>query len=249
MNQDHRANMKNWKSAWSRLRPGRKEWLLGLTGAYCVISVMMNLLCMKPLSFGTGFVWMDGGLVISWMVFLISNVITEAYGKREAIAVAGIATVVAFAMSIVGVIEVRLPTLPEYAEQAEHFANIFSNGPRTIISSALAFFIGNVINVEIIDRLRRRAARRRNDNAARFTGRAVFSTVVGQFVDNGLVQTLAFAPVGLSVYEMRMVDIATAVATGTIIETVIEGCFVGLVTIPLTRFLLSLPREDAPCAR
>ena len=220
-----------------RKRMNRIDWLMALAGAYCVISVMMNLLCMKPLSFGTGFIWMDGGLIVSWIVFMISNVITEVYGKRRAIVVAGIATVVAFFVSIVAVVEVRIPTLPEYAEQAEHFANIFSNGPRTIVSSAIAFFIGNVINVEIIDRFRKRAVACNNDSAIRFTFRAVISTIVGQFADNMLFQGLAFAPLGISLYEMRWVDISPAVVTSTFIETTVEAFFIGFVTIPLTKYL------------
>ena len=146
----------------------KADWLLGLTGAYCVISVMMNLLCTKPMSFGTGFVWMDGGLLISWIVFLISNVVTEVYGKRTAIVMAGVATVVAFFVNVVAAFEVHLPTLPEYADQADHFVHIFSNGPRTILSSAIAFFVGNAVNCEIIDRFRRRAEEKRNDNGWRF---------------------------------------------------------------------------------
>lgn len=152
----------------------KADWLLGLTGAYCAISVMMNLLCTKPMSFGTGFVWMDGGLLISWIVFMISNVVTEVYGKRQAIIMAGVATIVAFFVNVVAALEVHLPTLPEYAGQADHFAHIFSNGPRTILSSAIAFFIGNAVNCEIIDRFRRRAEEERNDNGWRFTFRAVF---------------------------------------------------------------------------
>lgn len=224
---------------------GLNDWLLGLTGAYCVISVMMNLLCMKPMSFGTDFIWMDGGLLISWIVFLISNVITEVYGKRQAIVVTGIATIVAFCMSVVAAVETYLPTLPEYAEQSEHFANIFSNGPRTIVSSTVAFFVGNVINVEIIDHFRKRAKKNNNDNGVRFTFRAIISTIVGQLVDNGLFQTLAFAPIGISLYEMRLVDIGTAILTSTAFETVVESFFVGFVTIPLTKYLKKLATREA----
>lgn len=215
----------------------KADWLLGLTGAYCVISVMMNLLCTKPMSFGTGFVWMDGGLVISWIVFLISNVVTEVYGKRTAIVMAAVATVVGFFVNVVAALEVHLPTLPEYADQARHFAHIFSNGPRTILASAVAFFIGNAVNCEIIDRFRRRAEEKRNDNGWRFTFRAVFSTIIGQFFDNGIFEVLAFAPLGISLFEIRWVDIGTAVVASTLIETVVESCFVGLITIPLTRHL------------
>lgn len=223
-----------------KLRLKKSDWLLALTGAYCVISVMMNLLCMKPMSFGTNFIWMDGGLLISWIVFLISNVITEVYGKREAIVVAGIATIIAFMMSIIAALEVFLPTLPQYNAQAEHFANIFSNGPRTITSSAIAFFLGNLINVEIIDRLRNKAKTLNNDNTKRFNFRAVLSTIVGQFADNAMFQIFAFAPIGISIFEMQWKDIGSAIAMSTIVETIIESFFIGFVTIPLTRYLKKL---------
>lgn len=210
-------------------------WLLALTGAYCVIAVMMNYLCMKPLTFGTSFVWMDGGLVVSWMVFLISNVITEVYGKKVAVRVAAIAGVVAFFTSLVAMLEVFLPTLPEYHDQSVHFAHIFGNAPRTIVSSALAFFLGNLVNVEIIDVMKRRVAGR--DNGGRFFSRAVFSTIIGQLVDNGVFQVVAFAPVGLSIYEMRWVDIFTAVGMSTVFEASVEALFVPVLTIPLTKYL------------
>lgn len=212
-----------------------QEWLLALTGAYCVISVMMNYLCMKPLSFGSDFVWMDGGLVVSWMVFLISNVITEVYGKRTAFRVVVIAAVVAFFSSVVAAIEVALPTLPEYREQGVHFAYIFNSAPRTIVSSVLAFLLGGWINVEVIDRLKRRVEGR--DGWFPFLFRAVVSTVFGQLVDNGVFQVLAFAPIGLTLFEMRWVDIFTAVGMSTIIETVIEAAFVPTITLPLTKYI------------
>ncbi len=217
----------------------RQTWLLLLAGAYSVICVMMNYLCMKPISFGTGFIWMDGGLLVSWTVFLISNVIVEAYDKKTAIQVSAIATVLAFAVSVLAAIEVHLPTLPQYAMQADHFAHIFSNGPRTIVSSALAFFVGNVVNVEIIAALKNNGRR-----LMPFWGRAVLSTIVGQLVDNSLFQVLAFAPIGLSVYEMYWRDIWTAVGMSSLFETVVEMFFVPLITLPLTNYIISRPDKD-----
>lgn len=214
----------------------KQSWLLILTGTYCVISVMMNYLCMKPLNFGTGVVWMDGGLLISWIVFLISNVIVEAYDKKTAILISGIATVLTLAISFLGVAEVKMPTLPQYADQAEHFAHIFSNGPRTILSSAIAFFVGNWVNVSVIARLKQSATRFTNS----FWLRAVVSTIVGQIVDNSLFQVLAFAPIGLSVYEMLWHDIWTAVGISSLFETVVEALFVPLITLPLTKYIQNL---------
>lgn len=220
-----------------KINLSRAEWLLFLTGVYSVISVMMNFLCMKPLSFGSTFIWMDGGLIVSWIVFLVSNVITEVYGKRTAIIVAGFATAVALFISIIAATEVYIPTLPEYEEQSTHFAYIFSNGPRTILSSALAFFMGNLVNVEIIDKMKKATLSVRQDNSRYFICRAVVSTIIGQMVDNGLFQILAFAPISLSVYEMRWIDIFTAIGSSTILETVVESFFVPFITIPLTRYL------------
>lgn len=214
----------------------KQSWLLILTGTYCVISVMMNYLCMKPLNFGTGVVWMDGGLLISWIVFLISNVIVEAYDKKTAILISGIATVLTLAISFLGVAEVKMPTLPQYADQAEHFAHIFSNGPRTILSSAIAFFVGNWVNVSVIARLKQSATRFTNS----FWLRAVVSTIIGQIVDNSLFQVLAFAPIGLSVYEMLWHDIWTAVGISSLFETVVEALFVPLITLPLTKYIQNL---------
>lgn len=215
----------------------KKEWLLALAGTYCAVSVVMNILCVKPLGFGTFFTWMDGGLFVSWMVFLIANVITEVYGKRTAQLVAGIATIVAFFISIIAALEVYIPTLPEYAEQNEHFKYIFSNGPRTIISSAIAFFIGNLVNISIIDSLKKKAVKNNNDNSVRFIFRAVLSTIIGQLVDNSLFEVLAFAPIGLSAFEMQWKDILTIVCVGSVIETIIEAFFVPLITVPFSKYL------------
>ncbi|MBQ7489320.1 MAG: queuosine precursor transporter [Bacteroidales bacterium] len=225
------------KSLKENLKLNKKEWLLALTGTYCVVAVMMNILCVKPLNFGTSFTLMDGGLLVSWLVFLIANVITEVYGKRTAQLVAGVATLVALFVSIVAALEVYIPTLPEYAEQNEHFKFIFNNGPRTIVSSAIAFYIGNIVNVGIIAKLKNVSVKNGRDNSYRFAARAVLSTIIGQFVDNALFDILAFAPIGLSAFEMQWKDIATIVLVGTPIETAIEAFFVPLITIPLTRFL------------
>lgn len=42
------------------------DWLVALAVTYTVISVTMNIFCMKALSFGSSFIICDGGLLISW---------------------------------------------------------------------------------------------------------------------------------------------------------------------------------------
>lgn len=220
-------------------KPNTQEYLLLLTGAYCVISVMMNYLCMKPMSFGTNWVWMDGGLLVSWLVFLISNIIVEVYGKRTALIVTLVATLVAFVMSWVALLEVQLPTLPQYDMQATHFAYIFSNAPRTIIASAIAFAVSGVVNIKIIAAFKAHAdvSAVHTPYHTAFVFRAIVAALVGQSIDNLLFQVLAFAPVGLSLYEMYWRDIWSAVCVSTLFETLVEAIFVPLVALPITRYL------------
>ncbi len=213
------------------------EWLIALAVTYTVITVTMNIFCMKALSFGSPIIICDGGLIISWGIFLISNVIIEVWGKEKSIKIINIAAVVSFSAMIIGRIIVFIPTLPEYKEQADAFALVFSNGPRTIISSSLAFWCGNIINVHIIAKMKERVERKHRDNKLWFFFRASFSTLIGQLIDNALFMTLAFAPVGLSVYEMAWKDIISSVLSGTLIELVVESSFVPFITIPLVKHI------------
>lgn len=212
-----------------------KDMFSYLAMVYAVVSVSMNIFCMKSLSFGTNIIVCDGGQTISWIVFLVSNVIVEVWGERESMKVVTGAAVIAFAMLVLGRLIVFVPTTEAYAEQAGAFAQIFSNGPRTIIASVTAFWVGNLVNVHIIARLKALIEKKGSDNRLLFFFRAAFSTLVGQLVDNALFMVLAFAPVGLSVYEMAWFDIMTAVLSGTVIELVIEAFFVPFITIPLVR--------------
>lgn len=212
-----------------------QECLTGLSVLYVVIAVMMNIFAMKALSFGTSMIICDGGLLISWGVFLISNVIVEVWGKRKTVLLVTFAAIVAFVVMLLGRLIVAIPTLPSYADQAQAFEMVFSNGPRTILASVIAFWVGNYVNVHIIHVFKSFLERKRKDNWLYFFLRAAISTLIGQFVDNILFLSLAFAPVGLSVYEMAWHDILTAALSGTVIELVVESIFVPMITIPLVR--------------
>ena len=222
-----------------------QESLMGLSIIYVAVAVTMNIFCMKALSFGTSYILCDGGLLISWGVFLVSNVVVEVWDERTAMFMATFAALITFILMVIGRLIVLMPTLPEYAEQANAFALIFSNGPRTILASVLAFWVGNLVNVHIIYKVKVALEKKNSDNRIWFFLRAAVSTLIGQFVDNALFMILAFAPIGLSVYEMAWFDIMTAVLSGTVIELVVESCFMPFITIPITRWLQNKRKQEA----
>lgn len=228
-------------------RISSNDYLIYLSVVYVVIAVTMNIFCMKSLSFSSPIIICDGGLLISWGVFLISNVIVEVWGEKESVKIVTFATIVTFIIMLVGRLIVFIPTLEEYSEQADAFARIFSNGPRTICSSVIAFWTGNIINVHIISKIKA-ALSSKSDSKALFWFRAAISTLLGQLVDNAIFMVLAFAPIGLSLYEMAWKDIMSSVLSGTVIELVVESCLVPFITIPLTRKILKVRNEEIRCA-
>ena len=218
-----------------------RDYFIVLSMLYASVSLAMNIFCMKPLSWGTNVVFSDGGQTISWIVFLISNVIVEVWGEKESIKVISFAALTTFFLLIIGRLLVMVPVLPEYAEQNNAFILIFSNGPRTIISSIIAFWIGGFINIKIIAVMKRTVKR---DRKTAFFIRASLSTLIGQLVDNALFMTLAFAPFGISLYEMMWKDIFSSVIIGTVIELLIESCMVPFVTIPLSKHISQLKKRE-----
>lgn len=225
--------------------PSSQDWLICLSLVYGVVAVTMNIFCMKGLSFGSPIIICDGGLLISWLVFLISNVVVEVWDERTSFRIVSVTACVSFVVMMIGRLIVFIPTLPEYADQANAFAQVFSNGPRTIISSVTAFWVGNLVNVHIIYKIKRRLEEKSRDNGFFFFLRAALSTLIGQLVDNALFMTLAFAPIGLSVYEMAWKDIASSVLSGTVIELVVEAFFVPLITIPMTKRIREVKAKEA----
>lgn len=217
---------------------------MGLSALYTAVAVSMNIFCMKSLSFGTPYILCDAGLIISWIVFLVSNIIVEVWDKRTSVVLISFAAVVSFVIMVIGRLIVFIPTLPEYGEQAKAYALIFSNGPRTIIASVTAFWTGNYINVNIISKIKDILERKAKDNRFYFFLRAAISTLIGQWVDNLMFMTLAFAPIGLSVYEMAWKDIMSAAFYGTFIELFVESSFVPFITIPMVRHIRKIKNAE-----
>ena len=211
------------------LKVNKWEVLAILSAVYCAFTCIMNLFEMKTLGTET-FAVGGGGVMVSWAVFMIMDIVTELYGEKMAIKVYTIAGIVNLVIVILAQVIIAIPGV--YPEQNAAFAQIFSNGVRTAFSSFAAFWCGNFVNVHIMAKMK--ASRGDKDTKGWLFVRAVLSTILGQFVDNMLFATLAFAPIGLSLFEMNWKDIFTSSVMGVFNETVIEMLFVPFITIPLS---------------
>ena len=184
----------------------KQNYVLYLCSAYCVFTVIQNIFEMKTI--GTeSLAIVGGGILVSWITFMINDIVTEVYGKETSIKVFVIAGILNTIIVILAQLLIALPG--SYEEQNIAFAQIFSNSVRTTLASLTAFYIGNYINMKVM------LTMKGDKNNEGLFGRAVVSTILGQFTDNMLFVTIAFAPIGLSAFEMTWVDILTSVIGGT----------------------------------
>lgn len=206
----------------------KAQWFAYFLGVYAVFTVVQNLFEMKTL--GTeAFAFGGGGGLLSWATFMIIDITTELFGKKDTIKLYTFAGVINLFIVLVAQIIIALPGV--YPEQNQAFELIFSNGIRTALASFGAFWIGNFVNMTIMIKMKELA--KNSSSKWLLFVRAVVSTIFGQFVDNALFATLAFAPIGLSVFEMTWRDILTSSAFGTFMETLHESILVPLITIPV----------------
>ena len=207
----------------------KKQQYIGFFMAvYAVFTVVQNLFEMKTL--GTpAFAFAGGGILLSWATFMIMDITTELFGKKETMKIYTFAGLINLFIVVLSQVVILIPGV--YPEQNAAFAQIFSNGVRTALSSFAAFWFGNFVNMQIMIKLKSKS--NSNSKFLLFI-RAVVSTIFGQFVDNLLFATLAFAPIGLSLFETSWTAILTTSSFGTFMETLIESCFVPFITIPVT---------------
>lgn len=207
----------------------KKQQYIGFFMAvYAVFTVVQNLFEMKTL--GTqAFAFAGGGILLSWATFMIMDITTELFGKKETMKIYTFAGLINLFIVVLSQVVILIPGV--YPEQNAAFAQIFSNGVRTALSSFVAFWFGNFVNMQIMLKLKSKS--NSNSKFLLFI-RAVVSTIFGQFVDNLLFATLAFAPIGLSLFETSWTTILTTSSFGTFMETIIESCFVPFITIPVT---------------
>lgn len=216
------------------------ELMAYFMAVYCVFTVMQNLFEMKTL--GTdAFAFGGGGGLLSWATFMIIDITTELFGKRDTIKIYTFAGLINLFIVILAQVIIALPGV--YSEQNEAFRLIFSNGVRTAFASFGAFWVGNYVNMNIMIGMKEH-----DKSGSKFMlfVRAVVSTIFGQFVDNFLFATLAFAPIGISAFEMTWKAIFTSSCFGTFMETVNESIFVPFITIPvITKLKKKFDEEEA----
>lgn len=159
---------------------------LCLTVIFTVSLLLSNIIVGKQISlpFGTSTV---GSVIMFPLTYILSDIFSEVYGYRWS----RITCYMAFAMNIVMVlifeILLALPFPDSFTAQSS-FETVLGSVPRITAASLTAYVIGDFAN----DRVFAFMKRRHPDEITGFAGRAILSSIVGEFTDCLVFLPLAF---------------------------------------------------------
>lgn len=201
----------------------RKEKLIQIfIGIYTGAIIIQNILATKQ--FNILCFTVTTGILISPIVFIIQDVVSELYGFKQAKKM----ILLGFAMNFVGVLmftlAIHLPSSQFWFNQ-EAFSTILGTTARITVASFTAYIIGSLTNSKTMVLLREKWGH------SLFV-RAISSTIVGQFLDNAVFAFLAFLGV------LPISAIWSMVIGGTLFEVIYE-----IVFYPITKLTIKKSRE------
>lgn len=211
------------------------EWFAIFVSIFVLASVVANIFEMKTIGWNN-FALVGGGILFSGSFFGIIHIIDEVWGKKTAKKVTIFAMIVCIVVAFMAQILIWLPGA--FTENNEHFKFIMGQGIRIVFASECAFLTSQCINIMIFDKIRNLTKDRKSK--IKFIGTSTLATFLGQIIDNYVFVLIAFAPVGLSLFEMSWGDISTSVIGGTIFEMIIQA----LIVVPVSIIAIKLKSKN-----
>lgn len=183
-----------------------------LFGVYAAALLIQNILALKTID-----IWvfsMTTGILVSPIVFMAQDVESEIYGYKHARTMILLGYLMNFLFTALVSLAIIISPSVAYTNQGA-FSAIFSTTWRITIASFAAYTIGSLMNAKIM-------TMQKEKHGLFF--RAIFSTIVGQFLDNAIFCFGAF----LGVLPFNV--IAMMVLGATIWEIVYE-----IILYPITK--------------
>lgn len=177
-----------------------------------------KLISVYGLTFGAGTLLLPVCLVLG-------DIITEVYGFRRARSVIITSLCCFLYYAIMSQVVVALPAAPQWKYQ-HSLAEVFSFAPRVFVAGACAYLAGELSNSFVMSRMKTYS------DGRNFLGRAVASTVVGEFLNSVVFFTIVFWN------SMENSVIFATILNGTILKTALE-----VVLFPVTSKVVAKLKE------
>ena len=189
-----------------------------------VVSVIsMNLLANKTIV-QTGWIALDGGILISWLSFMCMDVITKYFGPKASNTIAVLAACINLLTCLIFYVA---SIIPSNAGDYTELDSILGGTWFILLGSTVAFLVSAVIN-NFLNFAVGKAFRRNPDGRLAFITQTYVSTFIGQFCDNlifAVIVFMGFAPVFWDGFHWTFIQCVTCSLTGATAELLMEVFF------------------------
>lgn len=177
------------------------------------------------------------GILFVPLIFTITDVITEIYGKERARSVIRSGLVVIFLILVASLLAIHLPASPRFAGSEAAYDEIFGKSARISAASLTAFAFAEFLDVYIFHRIRQKMGKSAlwlRNNASNFAA---------QLVDTTLFISLAFYTLG------RPFGDNLSFLVGLIIPYWLLKCSLSIIETPLVYLGVRWLRSDKESKR
>lgn len=191
---------------------------------YTVSVILMNLLANKSLDTGISWFALDGGLTVSWLSFLVMDMITKRFGAKASIQISAFAVACNLLVCAVLLVVSNIPGYwgeyytYEMVEVNQALNATFGGTWYVLMGSTIAFLTSAIVNAILNSAIGRAMT---SSGFKSFAIRSYVSTMIAQFVDN-MVFSLIVSHV---FFGWTMTQVVTCSATGCIVELLCEIVF------------------------
>lgn len=218
---------KLWKKGgveWSNFKMLMRSVPCSVVALYAVSVILMNLLANKSIDTGLSWFALDGGLTVSWLSFLVMDMITKRFGAKASIQISVFAMLCNLLVSAILFIVSSIPGYwGEYytygmVEVNQALDATFGGTWYVLMGSTIAFMSSAVVNALINSAIGRATT---SSGFGNFALRSYVSTLIAQFVDNMVFSTI----VSHVFFGWTMPQVITCSLTGCAVELLCEVIF------------------------
>jgi len=190
-----------------------------VTGLFLVTVVAMNLLANKTIV-NTKYVALDGGFTISWISFLLMDMVTKRFGPRAGTRLSIVATITNLGAAFVFWVVSKIGTY-------EGFDIIFGGVWFILLSSTIAFIVSAIVN-NFLNHAIGKMFKKNPDGRIAYGFRSIGSTVIAQFIDNlifAVLTFMVFAPIFWDGFSWTFIQCLGASFFGALAEIIGQVIF------------------------
>ncbi|MBB5174867.1 queuosine precursor transporter [Texcoconibacillus texcoconensis] len=182
----------------------KQEKLLLLAGLFFVALFVSNVVSVKL--FDLGGIVLTAGLITYPLTFLITDSISEVYGKQTAKKVVWIGLLTNLLMIGFFYVAIQLPPAGNFGMQAE-FEMILGAVPRVVAASLTAYIVSQLFDVALFHKLKQWTQEKHlwlRNNGSTFASQLLDSTIFVVIAFYGVMPTAALVMMIISQYIVKL---------------------------------------------